>query len=213
MASLFSYFRSSCSFRVRAVLAYLEQDYDYRSIHLLHAGGEQHFDDYKLLNPMAQVPTYLDEDIQLSQSVAIIEYLNAKFPDKEVIPKDILKAAKVREVTEIINSGIQPLQNLKLLQTLKKEFNMSDEQKSAWIIHVIENGFNAVEKKLLMNQKFCFEKFSMADAVLVPQVFNAIRFGVEMEKFPKILSIYENCMEQDYFKKAAPEMQPDTPKD
>ena len=162
---------------------------------------------------MAQVPSYLDEDIQLTQSVAIIEYLNAKFPDKEVIPKDIIKAAKVREVTEIINSGIQPLQNLKLLQTLKQEFNMSEEQKIAWIIQVIENGFNAIEKKLLMNQKFCFDQFSMADAVLVPQVFNAIRFGVELDKFPKIQSIYQNCMDLDYFKKAAPDQQPDTPKD
>ena len=161
---------------------------------------------------MEQVPCYLDEDVQIGQSIAIIEYLAAKNPDKGILPSDPVVAAKVREVSEMINSGIQPLQNLAVLQDLKKDFAMTDEQKVTRVKRAIEKGFRAIEKKLKMNSQFCFDQFTMADALLIPQVYNANRFEVDMDRFPKISSINEHCLSLDYFQKAAPENQPDTPK-
>jgi maleylacetoacetate isomerase len=205
---LYSYWRSSCSYRVRIALEFLNCSYEYRPIHLVKDGGEQLKEDYQKLNPMAQVPFLVDGNVQLSQSMAILEYLNAKFPEKRIIPDDHEKAAKVREVCEIINSGIQPLQNLSVLKKLVNDFGASEEQKIDWIKQAITKGFQAIEP-LISDGDFCFEEFSIADALLVPQVYNAERFQLDMSAFPKIKNINEKCLQLDYFQKAEPSAQID----
>lgn len=205
---LYSYWRSSCSYRVRIALEFLNCSYEYRPIHLVKDGGEQLKQEYKDLNPMAQVPYLIDGDLQLSQSMAILEYLHEKFPEKNLIPSDPKKAAKVREICEIINSGIQPLQNLSVLKKLVGEFGINEEQKIQWIQQVITKGFQAIEP-LLSEADFCVGDFSIADALLIPQVYNAERFELDMEAFPKIRKINNHCKSLNYFEKASPQNQPD----
>lgn len=207
---LYSYFRSSCSYRVRIVLNYLEQAYDYHAIHLLNNGGEQYSEEYKKLNPMSQVPYYVDSDIKLSQSMAIIEYLSSKNPDKAIFGNSISTAGKIREFCEHINTGIQPIQNLKILQLLVQKYNFTEDQKIEWIQTAITDGFQAIEKLISEdNPKFCFQKFSAADAFLIPQIYNAARFSVDMTAFPKLNSVNSHCLELAYFQKAHPDQQPD----
>lgn len=206
---LYSYYRSSCSYRVRIALAFLGKDYEYRNIHLVKDGGLQHADDYKSLNPMSQVPFYVDGDVKLSQSIAILEYINST-SDNKLLSNENADSAKIRELCEVINSGIQPLQNLAVLKKLVKDFGVSNDQKVDWIKHHIANGFHMVESLLQdSNGKFCFNEFSMADALLIPQVYNANRFNLDMSEFPKISAINEHCLKLDYFQKAHPNTQPD----
>lgn len=206
---LYSYYRSSCSYRIRIALEFLEQNYEYKSIHLVKSGGEQHSKDYLELNPMKQVPYYIDEVVSLSQSMAILEHLNSVHSSK-LIPTDLNQAAKVREFCEVINSGIQPIQNLAVLKKLGTEASFDSEQKAEWIRHFIRNGFLMLERLLSNSEgKFCFNSFTAADAMLIPQVYNANRFELNMDEFPKIKSVNEHCLSLDYFQKAHPSSQDD----
>ncbi|XP_063589423.1 probable maleylacetoacetate isomerase 2 isoform X1 [Penaeus indicus] len=203
---LYSYFRSSCSWRVRIALAHKGVDYEYRAINLLKQ--EQVSDEYKKLNPLGQVPALIVNENTLTQSISILEYLEEAFPQKPLLPKDLLKRAKVREVCEIIGSGIQPLQNLAVLQKI-------GETKMEWGHFYIQNGFVALEQVLANSAgKYCVgDEVTIADCCLVPQVYNANRFKVDMAAFPVISRVHDALMSLDAFKAAHPSQQPDCPED
>ncbi|XP_047481165.1 probable maleylacetoacetate isomerase 2 isoform X1 [Penaeus chinensis] len=203
---LYSYFRSSCSWRVRIALAHKGVDYEYRAINLLKQ--EQVSDEYKKLNPLGQVPALIVNENTLTQSISILEYLEEAYPQKPLLPKDLFKRAKVREVCEIIGSGIQPLQNLSVLQKI-------GETKMEWGHFYIQKGFVALEQVLAESAgKYCVgDEVTIADCCLIPQVYNANRFKVDMAAFPVISRVHDALMSLDAFKAAHPSQQPDCPED
>ncbi|KAJ8309087.1 hypothetical protein KUTeg_013961 [Tegillarca granosa] len=165
--------------------------------------------DYTAVNPLQQVPSIEVNGQTLTQSVAIIEFLEETYPSPALLPKDVFKRAKVREICEVIGSGIQPLQNLAVLKKI------GDEKKTEWAQFWIEKGFVALEKMLQKTAgKYSVgDEITMADLFLVPQVGNAKRFSVPMETFPTIARINEECSKLDAFKAASPFVQPDCPED
>lgn len=212
MMKLFSYFRSSAAYRVRIALNLKELPYDCETIHLLRNGGEQHSVTYKKLNPLQLVPTLIDGEHVLSQSLAIIEYLEEKFSNTyALLPKDLAQRSYVRQLSQIISCDIHPINNLRVLKYLTQELNIDDEGKNAWYAHWIRLGFDAFEDQLNKTAgKFCVgDQPTIADCCLVPQVYNALRFKVNLDDYPKIQDVYQNCMTMPAFKKAVPENQPD----
>lgn len=212
---LYSYYRSSCSYRVRIGLELKKLAYKYIPIHLVKDGGEQLSDSYTQMNPLQQVPTLKHGSLIISQSMAILLYLDAQFPQLPLFPKDKDKYAKCLQICEMINSGIQPIQNLDVMKTIQKRYNTEDSEKLAWGKYWIEKGFIAVEEVLKNTSgKFCIgDDITAADALLIPQIYNAHRFKVEMDQFTDIQKIARNLESQDAFIKAHPSNQPDTPKD
>jgi maleylacetoacetate isomerase len=208
---LYSYFRSSAAYRVRIALNLKKIDYEIRPVHLLKNGGEQFNADYLALNPQGRVPVLVVENTVLTQSSAIIEYLEEVYPDPPLLPTDLLARAYVRSLSQLIACDIHPINNLRVLNYLKNALDY--DRKQAWYRHWIEEGFIALEQ-LLQNSEypgwFCFgDTPGMADAFLIPQVYNALRFDCEMKSFPSIIGIYQNCMQETAFANAAPENQPD----
>lgn len=210
---LYSYYRSSCSYRVRIALELSEVEYEYRAVHLVNNGGEQYSNEYKALNPKMEVPLLVHNETVISQSLAIISYLNDTWKKYELIPSDPKKRARALQLSEIIATGIQPLQNLSVLNFIKSEYNLSEEQKLSWGHYWISRGLDAFEAELQKNTtKFCLgDKPSIVDCFMVPQVYNAYRFQVDMKKYPKIDEIYNQCLEIPAFQKAAPDKQIDNP--
>ncbi|KXJ29940.1 maleylacetoacetate isomerase [Exaiptasia diaphana] len=207
---LYSYFRSSCTWRVRAALALKGIEYEYHPVHLVKGGGEQHSDDYKKVNPVGQIPALVIDGHTLTESLAIVEYLDETRPDPPLLPKnDPYKRALVREVSLIITSGIQPLQNLRVLQ------HVGSEKKMEWGKYWIDRGLGSLEKLLeTTSGKYCVgDEITMADLCLVPQVYNANRFSVDMSKYPIISRINEALSQVDAFKESHPSQQPDCPED
>jgi len=204
---LYSYFRSSCSWRVRIALAWKNIDYDYKPVNLIKEGGEQHTDSYVSLNPSQLVPSFVVDGAQLTESLSILEYLEETYPDPPLLPKAAIDRAKVRAIALQIACQIQPIQNLRVLQFV------GDEKKVEWAKHWIIEGFKSLEAMLLSSAgKYCFgDQITLADCCLAPQVYNAARFNVDLSKFPTISRINEALMELDAFKKSSPSSQPDTP--
>ncbi|XP_076441760.1 maleylacetoacetate isomerase-like [Babylonia areolata] len=203
---LYSYFRSSASWRVRIALAMKGVEYDYMPVHLVKEGGEQNKEEYKALNPMSQVPTLIIDGVTLTQSLPIIEYLDETRPGPQILPKDAIKRAQARALAEVINSGIQPLQNLKTLA----EFG---DKKMEWGKTVISRGFDAFEKMLTSTAgKYCVgDEVTIADLCLIPQCYNAQRFSVDMSSYPTIVRIKEALEKLPAFIAADFKNQPDTP--
>jgi maleylacetoacetate isomerase len=212
---LYSYYRSSASFRVRIALNIKRIDYEILPVHLLRGGGEQHSEEYLRINPQGLVPTLTDGGTVLTQSSAIIEYLEEVYPTPALLPESAVDRAYMRSLVQLIACDIHPLNNLRVLQYLKETLNYDDAQ-HAWYCHWIQKGFSAME--LLLEQHDCNGLSclgngpGMADVFLVPQVYNALRFNCPMHEFPLISRIYENCMQQSAFLNAAPENQPDAEK-
>ena len=208
---LYSYFRSSAAYRVRIALNLKKIDYEIRPVHLLKNGGEQFNADYLALNPQGRVPVLMVENTVLTQSSAIIEYLEEAYPNPPLLPDNAIERAYVRALAQIIACDIHPPNNLRVLDYLKG--SVKDEFQQAWRSHWIQEGFAAIEQLLQKNDywgSFCFgDTPGMADAFLIPQVYNALRFECEMENFPLISGIYQNCMQEIAFSNAAPENQPD----
>jgi len=207
---LYSYWRSSCSWRVRIALNLKNIDYEYRAVHLVQDGGMQLKDEYKAISPMCQVPSLvLPDGHVLTQSMAIIEYIEEAYQDEtRLFPKDLRHRAKVRQICEMINSGTQPLQNLAVL----KYYSPDGGERAKWANHWIENGLLAVEKVLADGRdgRYCVgDSLTAADAFLVPQVYNAKRFKVDMTQMPVIMEIMDNLEGLEPFKKAHPDVQPD----
>lgn len=211
---LYSYFRSSSAFRVRIALHLKGLDYQYIPVHLLNQGGEQNSDEFQKLNPKGEVPVLIHNDKKISQSVAIIEYLDEVFPEKPLFPADSYLKSQVRCACEIINSGVQPLQNLRTLQKLEKDFSINEEKKLQWIIDWVSMGLKAYEALIEpVAKEFSFgDEVTAADLFLVPQVFTAFRYKMSLEPYPTINKVYENLMKIEAFVKASPTQQPDAPK-
>ncbi|XP_023683997.1 maleylacetoacetate isomerase isoform X2 [Paramormyrops kingsleyae] len=205
---LYGYFRSSCSWRVRTAFALKGIDYDQVPVNLVKDGGQQLTEQYKELNPMRQVPTVKIDGVTLSQSLAIIEYIEETRPSPPLLPASPQKRAQVRMICDLIVSGIQPLQNLYLLQKI-------GDEKVSWAQHFIIRGFEALEPILKQTAgKFCVgNEISMADVCLVPQVYNAERFKVDMSQFPTIKGLNETLLTLEAFKVSHPSCQPDTPEE
>ena len=211
---LYSYWRSSCSYRVRIALNVKNLEYTYQEVHLLRDGGEQRKDNYKMLNPMGVVPCILSEGRNIAESMAIVEYLDAVYPEHKLFPENPYAAARVRQMCEIINAGTQPIQNLGVLQELKHRFGADQELVNEWCRHWISRGLEAFSKVAdQVAGTFCFgDSVTAADIFLIPQVYNARRFNVDMEgAFPALARIDETCRALPAFQKADPAVQPDAP--
>ncbi|QFU23386.1 maleylacetoacetate isomerase [Shewanella eurypsychrophilus] len=214
MLKLYGYWRSSAAYRVRIALNLKELDAEQISVHLVKNGGEQHQSDYALMNPQELVPTLIDTDDQgkefvLSQSMAILEYLDERYPESKLIPSDVQSKALMRSLAFAIACEVHPLNNLKVLQYLASELAITDEAKTAWYHHWIHEGFSAFEKQLEKHAgRFCFgDSITVVDLCLIPQVYNAHRFKVDLSAYPNILRITENCNQLDAFIQAMPENQ------
>nr|XP_028574643.1 maleylacetoacetate isomerase isoform X1 [Podarcis muralis] len=203
---LYTYFRSSCTWRVRIALALKGIAYDSAPVNLVKDGGQQLTPEYQAVNPMQQVPALKIDGITLSQSIAIIEYLEETRPKPSLLPQDPKKRALVRMISEHIASGIQPLQNLTVLEQF-------GEKKQDWAKNCISRGFKALEQILRETAgRYCVgDEVTMADLCLVPQVFNAGRFKVDLTPFPTINRINKALLELEAFQMSHPSRQPDTP--
>lgn len=211
---LYNYFRSSTSYRARIALHLKKLDFEYKPIHLLNNGGEQHSAEYRALNPVGGVPTLIDGDQVISQSFAIIEYLDEAFLQTyQLLPKDPYLRAKVRQVCENINADIHPLQNLKVMQYLEKKHGYTQEQKEEWSQKWIHEGLSATEKILEKTAgTYAFgENVTAADLFIVPQLFSSERFKVDISKYSLLSRINANCAKLEAFQKAHPFKQVDTP--
>ncbi len=208
---LYTYFRSSAAYRVRIALHLKGLEAEHIPVHLVNNGGEQHSETFRQVNPSELVPALIENDFTLTQSFSIIEYLEEKFPETPLLPKDLQQRALIRAFSLNIACDIHPLNNLRVLQYLSKTLNASDEQKNEWYRHWVTTGLKALEAQLTYsNGQFCFgDQPSLADCCLIPQVYNAKRFNIDLSDFPKIESIYTHCNSLDAFQKAAPEAQLD----
>lgn len=208
---LYSYFRSSAAFRVRIALNLKGLSYDTQAVHLLKQGGEQHSAEYAAINPSELVPTLLDQQYVLTQSLSILEYLEEAYPKTALLPQNLQQRAQIRAFAQHIACEIHPLNNLRVLQYLEQTLAVSNSEKTAWYQHWIKLGFHSLEQQLQhSNGKYCFgEQASFADCCLIPQVYNAKRFQIDLTEYPKIQSIYTHCMRLAAFQQAAPEQQAD----
>jgi maleylacetoacetate isomerase/maleylpyruvate isomerase len=204
---LYTYFRSSASFRVRIALNLKGLAYEPVFVHL--AKGEHRQPQYTRVNAQGLVPTLeLDDGTRLTQSLAIMEWLDEKHPSPALLPKDPLARARVRALSDLIACEIHPLNNLRVLQHLKR-LGQTQEQIDTWYRHWIADGLQKLEAELA-GGKFCHgDSPSMADCCLVPQIFNAKRFNSDLAPYPKTLRAFENCMKLEAFDRAQPSQQPD----
>lgn len=208
---LYGYWRSSAAYRVRIALHLKEIEFESIPVHLVKNGGEQHAAEYVDLNPTHLVPTLVDGDFSLNQSLAIIDYLDAKFPQQPLYPNSLQEKTLVQALTLDIACEIHPVNNLRIQQYLVNELDVSDDKKLQWSHHWMATGFAAVEKKLADTAgKYCFgDQVTVADLTLVPQVYNAVRFKLDMTPYPLITQIVSNCEQLPAFIKALPENQHD----
>lgn len=213
MLKLYSYWRSTAAYRVRIALNIKRLSYSIIPIHLVKDGGEQHKPEYAEKNPQELVPLLDDNGKLLSQSMAICEYLDEVHAGTKLLPSEPFLKAKVRSVCQIVACDIHPLDNLRVLQYLKGELGVSDEQKSTWYAHWILEGFKALESQLAEYQSqgpFCFgQDVTLADVFLVSQMYNARRFEVDLSDFPRLVEIEQHCLTLSAFDDARPESQPD----
>lgn len=210
---LYGYFRSSAAYRVRIALALKGLPFENIPVNLVPGVSEQKSDAYRAVNPQGRVPFFEDGAVAISQSPAILEYLEETFPDVPLLPTGTADRAVVRQLASLIGCDIHPLNNLSVLQTLKQDFDASQGAVDGWYHKWILEGFTAFET-LLGNTagKFCFGDMpTLADVYLVPQVWNARRFEVPMAGFPLIEKVDAACNALEAFKAAAPENQPDAP--
>jgi maleylpyruvate isomerase len=208
---LYGYWRSTAAYRVRIALHLKKISFDSISIHLVKNGGEQHSDSYRALNPNHLVPTLVDGDFSLNQSLAIIDYLEQTHVGRSLYPTGAKARAKVQALALDIACEIHPLNNLRVQQYLGNEICVTNEVKKAWVEHWMGVGFKAIEVQLEdTSGLYCFSDFvSVADICLVAQVYNAHRFNVDMSAFPLINRVVGNCNKLSAFIKAAPENQID----
>lgn len=210
---LYSYFRSSAAYRVRIALNLKGLGYEYEGVHLLREGGQQLKPEYRAVNPDGIVPALVDDGEILTQSLAIIEYLEETHPEPPLLPQSPADRAFVRSVALQVACEIHPLDNLRVLKYLKHQVKVPDEMKDAWYRHWVEAGFASLEKRLAGDARVGKLTFgdtpTVADLCIVPQVFNARRFGIDLAPFPTIERIADFANGIDAFERAAPEQQPD----
>jgi maleylacetoacetate isomerase len=208
---LYGYFRSSASYRVRIALNFKGLEYAQVPVHLVK--GEQKNPDYLETNPQGLVPSLEDDGDFLTQSIAIIEYLEEKYDGPQLLPTDIVERARVRAMTQLIACEMQPLNNLGVLKYLKVEAGLDQAGVDAWYSHWIERGFKALEELVSRyGGKYCFgDEVSMVDVALIPQMYNARRAGYDLVRHPQLCAIEKRLLSLDAFERAQPENQPDHP--
>ncbi len=207
---LYSYHRSSASYRVRIALALKGLAYDYVAVHL--ARNEQFSESYVAVSAARLVPLLKDGDALLTQSLAIIEYLDETHPTPPLLPADALGRARVRALAYDIACEIHPLDNLRVLRYLVHELKLSEDDKNRWYRHWVETGLQTVERQLAdaRTGKFCHgDAPTLADILLVPQIFNAQRFNCRLDHVPSVMRVFEACMQLDAFEQTRPEKCPD----
>jgi maleylacetoacetate isomerase len=208
--TLYGYFRSSAAFRLRIALNLKGLSPELVSIHLQKEGGLNRKAEFRAINPQMRVPALkLDSGDVLIQSLAIIEYLDETHPQPPLLPSDPIQRAKVRALAQVIACDIHPLNNVGPLRYLKNALGQEQAKIDAWYHHWILDGFEALEA-LLQPGPYAFgSEVTLADVCLVPQVYNATRFKVPLERFPKIVAVNAACLKLAAFDKARPESQPD----
>jgi maleylacetoacetate isomerase len=207
---LYTYFRSSTAFRVRIALNLKGVKYEPVFVHL--AKGEHRGGAYPQVNPQALLPTLeLDDGTRLTQSLAIIEYLDETHPEPRLIPKEAIARSRVRSISLLMACEIHPLNNLRVLQHLKRALGQTQEQIDEWYRYWIADGLAKVEADLKGRAgKFCHgDAPTMADCCLVPQIFGAQRFKSDLSPYPTTMRVFETCMKLDAFDRAQPSKQPD----
>ncbi|WP_315837810.1 maleylacetoacetate isomerase [Bradyrhizobium prioriisuperbiae] len=208
---LYTFFRSSTSFRLRIALAYKGLAYEPHYVSLPKM--EHRAPEYCALNPQQLLPLLVDDADSYIQSMATIEYLDESYPEPSLIPKDIRSRAYVRAVSQIIGCEMHPLNNVRVLKHLKAQFGADETATKAWYAHWVTEGFRGLEDYLAdtkLHGAFCFgDSVTMADICLVPQVFNAARFDCSVDDYPIIKGIFGRCMELDAFRNTQPNTQPD----
>ena len=237
LGSLFGYYRSSSAYRVRIALHYKGLEVESLAVNL--RSGAQHDKQYRALNPQGLVPLLVlaasesrssltpsplsseakpnNTEHRLSQSLAIIEYLEDTHPSPPLLPSEPLARAQVRALSQQLAIDIQPLNNLRVLQYLQHNLGLDDEQKQRWYQHWIDEGFSSIEQSLQQSHEqhvgryCCGDAVSLADVCLVPQVYNAMRFACDLSHYPRIQAIYKTCNQRVDFQRAAPEQQADAP--
>lgn len=214
---LYSYWRSSASYRVRIALNLKGLAYDLVPVNLVSGAGEQHSPEYRELNPQELVPLLVDGERVIRQSQAIIEYLDETYDgEAKLLPAIARARARVRALAQVIACDIHPLNNTRVMQYLEREFNASPSDRERWTRHWIGEGFRAVEALLAANPStgiYCDgDEPTLADVFLVPQVYNAKRWSLDMSPYPIINRINDSCLRLEEFDRARPENQPDAPK-
>jgi maleylacetoacetate isomerase len=212
---LHSYWRSSAAYRVRIALNLKGLAYDIAPVHLVRDGGEQHKPGFAAMNPQELVPVLQHGQRMLRQSLAILEYLDEMWPTPPLLPSTARERARVRALAQLVACDIHPLNNLRVMQFLEREFSTPQVERERWTRHWIVDGLRAFETMLADNSStglFCDgDAPTIADACLVPQVYNARRAGVDLREFPTIVRIERNCLDLPAFDAARPENQPDAP--
>jgi maleylacetoacetate isomerase len=205
--TLYTYWRSSAAYRVRIALNLKELPHEAVPVHLVRGGGEQRGDDYLSINPQGLVPTLVHGDVVLTQSLAICEYLDERFPRYPLLPGGVRERAQVRSLALQIACEIHPLNNLRVQQYLRREGSVDS---LAWMTHWMNEGFAALEKQLTAGAHAGWrERPGLFECCLVPQVYNANRYGLDMTPYPRISRIVGHCNELPAFQQAAPDAQPD----
>jgi maleylpyruvate isomerase len=211
--TLYTYFRSSCAYRVRLALALKGLAYEPRYVHLRRDGGQNWKPEYRRLNPQGLVPALTEGQAVLTQSLAIIEYLEECHPDPRLLPAEARERAYVRALAQLVACDIQPLDNLRVLDYLKQELEAGERQTQSWYRHWVDEGLQAFETLLVGHPyagRCCYgDQPTLADICLVPQVYNAIRYHCDLEPYPTVRRIHAYCDALPAFRQAAPENQAD----
>jgi maleylacetoacetate isomerase len=212
---LYSYWRSSAAYRVRIGLNLKGLAYEIMPVHLLRDGGEQHSDSYRATNPQQLVPVLQHGHRMLRQSLAILEYLDEMWPEPSLLPATARDRQRVRALSQAVACDIHPLNNLRVLQYFEREWGVPQAERDGWVRHWIEDGFAALEAMLHEHPstgRFCDgDTPTMADCCVVPQAYNARRFGIDLGAYPTVERIEQACLALPEFEAARPENQPDAP--
>ena len=206
---LYSYWRSSAAYRVRIALNLKGIPFETIPVSLAPGVSEHRQDEYRAINPQMLVPFLQDGDIGIAQSMAILEYLEETYTETPLLPSDEPLRSRVRAFCNLIACDIHPLNNLRVQEYIRNELGADQEASHDWYVHWIHEGFTAAEQLVGSGTYVVGDAPTLADTLLVPQMYNARRFSVPLDDFPQLVRIVDACNELAAFKKAAPELQPD----
>jgi len=210
---LYTYWRSSAAYRVRIGLELKGLAWEGRPVHLVREGGEQHAAAYAALNPQELVPALLHEGQTLTQSLAILEYLDERFPQVPLLPADAVGRARVRALAQLVACDIHPINNLRVMQYLERSLQVPADARTQWTLHWMAEGLAAMEAMLAGSRDtgtFCHgDRPGLADLCLMPQLYNAHRFGLDLSPYPTLRRIEAACQALEAFERARPDNQPD----